>query len=264
MATVAKLFMIGGSSNDALQAVTTGRAALQAVMDTLRTLHGNVAASTETVGRLGGLSVRIGSIVDIIRGIASQTNLLALNAAIEAARAGDHGRGFSVVADEVRKLAGESATSAAQITAMISEIQQETKQAVASMQAGSAEAARGTGLIQETEGALSVIVTAVEATHGSVRTIGVAVGTLLRDLAELSERMDMIAAVAEEQAAGAQETSAITQDQQAMMATISTAAASLAGMAADLTALVGQLATAEPTPNTEALSRLPALSHASH
>jgi methyl-accepting chemotaxis protein-2 (aspartate sensor receptor) len=77
-----------------------------------------VATTMETID---ASSRKIGEIVDLIDGIAFQTNILALNAAVEAARAGDHGRGFTVVASEVRTLAQRSSEAAREIDALISD-----------------------------------------------------------------------------------------------------------------------------------------------
>ncbi|MEL4869355.1 methyl-accepting chemotaxis protein [Pantoea agglomerans] len=79
-------------------------------------LMGQVATNMQSITECAQQMTEIISLID---GIAFQTNILALNAAVEAARAGDHGKGFSVVAEEVRNLAHRSAEAAKNIKTLI-------------------------------------------------------------------------------------------------------------------------------------------------
>ena len=87
-----------------------------------RSMEESGASMRETVAMMHDILARI-SIMDQI---ANETNVLSLNALIEAARAGDHGRGFSVVATEVRDLAVRSQEAAEGIRALASQSERVT------------------------------------------------------------------------------------------------------------------------------------------
>jgi len=108
-------------------AVLQGNAAIHGTINQMQQMSDTVHQSANALQQLTAKAEKIDQIVGVIRGIAEQTNLLALNAAIEAARAGEQGRGFAVVAEEVRNLAQRAESSSREISAVIAEIQQETR-----------------------------------------------------------------------------------------------------------------------------------------
>ncbi|GLQ31075.1 methyl-accepting chemotaxis protein [Litoribrevibacter albus] len=123
----------------------------QAITD----LSGEIESASDVVRKLAEESESVGSILDVIKGIAEQTNLLALNAAIEAARAGEQGRGFAVVADEVRTLAQRTQDSTNEIQAVIEGLQARSNEAVSVMKNSRERAENSVGNAETIDGLLN-------------------------------------------------------------------------------------------------------------
>ncbi|MCP4088419.1 MAG: methyl-accepting chemotaxis protein, partial [Gammaproteobacteria bacterium] len=172
------------SANDADKEATAGKTIVGEAAETINKLAAEVEQSAEVINRLENDSDAIGSVLDVIRGIAEQTNLLALNAAIEAARAGEQGRGFAVVADEVRTLASRTQESTQEIQEMIERLQVGSREAVHVMSSSRATT-------QQT-------VTKASEAADSLAKIADAVGVI-------SDMNTQIASAAEEQSVVAQE-----------------------------------------------------------
>ncbi|ETI58112.1 methyl-accepting chemotaxis protein [Marinomonas profundimaris] len=128
----------------------------------------------------------VGSILDVIRGIADQTNLLALNAAIEAARAGEQGRGFAVVADEVRTLAQRTQESTEQIQQMITQLQTGSRDAVQVMEVSKQQAEQSVTQSKQASEALHKITSSMS----NISAMAIEIASAMEKQSAASENID--------------------------------------------------------------------------
>ncbi|MEK4030611.1 methyl-accepting chemotaxis protein [Pseudobacillus sp. FSL P4-0506] len=217
---------------------TEGKRLMSSSVNQMREIDKIMQASVERVRGLDRQSQEISSLVAVIQAIAEQTNLLALNAAIEAARAGEHGKGFAVVAAEVRKLAVQVSHSVKDITAIVSDVQQESSEVAHSLEAGYIEVGKGMGQIQTTGAMFEKIDASISEMTERVQFVSKNLNQIVTGSEQMNRSIENIASVSEESAAGVEQTSASIQQTSSSMEEIAENAVKLSKLAEDLNGLV--------------------------
>ena len=172
---------VAESARETARIAQSGEETVKSTVESMSRIREQVDSVAASMVKLSEQSQAIGLIISSVDDIAEQSNLLAVNAAIEAAKAGEHGKGFSVVAQEVKNLAEQSKQATAQVRTILNDIQRATSTAVmATEQAGNA------------------------VNGGSVQTArtGEAIQTLARNIQMAAEASAQIAVSAQQQFAG--------------------------------------------------------------
>lgn len=191
-----------GVAERSVSIANNGAKVVQNTINGMDTIREQIQDTSKRIKRLGESSQEIGDIVSLINDIADQTNILALNAAIQASMAGDAGRGFAVVADEVQRLAERSATATKQIEALVKTIQNDTNEAVISMEQTTSEVVRGARLAQDAGVALEEIETVSANLAELIQNISNAARQQAASAGHISNTMNVIQEITSQTSAG--------------------------------------------------------------
>ncbi len=200
------------AANDTTRQADEGHQVVNDAIQSIDKLASEIEQAGSVIHALEEDGVKIGTVLDVIRGIAEQTNLLALNAAIEAARAGEQGRGFAVVADEVRTLASRTQESTQEIQQMIESLQSGTSAAVEVMESSRNQAGLGVKKIAAAGMALDTIVSGITRINDMNTQIASAADEQSAMAEEINQNVVTISQIAETSASNAEQTQSASEE----------------------------------------------------
>ncbi|HVL32957.1 MAG TPA: methyl-accepting chemotaxis protein [Actinomycetota bacterium] len=141
--TATKAREVAEHAQTSVQVSDDGTEAVADIVDAMNQIRDQVQAIARDILTLSEQSQQIAEITTTVNDLADQSNILALNASIEAAKAGEHGKGFSVVATEVRSLAEQSKRATEQVRTILRDVEKANVAAVLATEDGTKVVERG-------------------------------------------------------------------------------------------------------------------------
>jgi len=195
--------------------------------EAIRKIGASVRTTNESVGR-------IQEAINLITAIASETSLLALNASIEAARAGEAGRGFAVVASQISKLSEDSNKSAKTIENIITQLSADSEASVQIMDEVGEIISEQQRKLDETRNKFRDVSRGIETSMTETEKIYAQTKECDEARVRVTDVIQNLSAVAQQNAASTEETNAAMQELNATINLLAEAAKDLKEIAEEL------------------------------
>lgn len=199
----------------------------------------SIAKATEQINLMSDAVKKIRNAVELIQAIADETDLLSINANIEAARAGEAGKGFAVVADQINKLAVQSNNSSQDIQVILNDIAEISDKTVQVMNEVRENMDVQQEKLEETRETHKAVSDKVEQSRKNMGNIKDKIVVLNTSGTSISDSVDSLACVSEENATLAYDTINSVKEVNETMQNVQASSEELLKMAEELHKIMG-------------------------